>query len=67
MQRGSNVAAAHLLGATRYGGEGECSVAQVVWRYADGSARTTHVLFQNHVRDWIRLPYETPAYLALRL
>ena len=63
VQRGSNVAAAHLLGATRYGGEGECSLAQVVWRYADGSARTTHVLFQNHVRDWIRLPYETPAYL----
>jgi RNA polymerase sigma factor (sigma-70 family) len=63
VQRGSNVAAAHLLGATRYGGEGECSVAQVVWRYADGSAQTTHVLFQNHVRDWIRLPYETPTYL----
>jgi hypothetical protein len=62
-QRGSNVAAAHLLGATRYGGEGECSLAQMVWRYVDGSARTTHVLFQNHVRDWIRLPYETPAYL----
>ena len=63
MQRGSNVAAAHLLGATRYGGEGECTVAQVVWRYSDGSARTTHVLFQNHVRDGIRLPYETPTYL----
>jgi RNA polymerase sigma factor (sigma-70 family) len=63
VQRGSNVAAAHLLGATRYGGEGECTVAQVVWRYADGSAQTTHVLFQNHVRDGIRLPYETPTYL----
>ena len=63
VQRGSNVAAAHLLGATRYGGEGVSSLAQVVWRYADGSARTMHVLFQNHVRDWIRLPYESPAYL----
>jgi hypothetical protein len=63
LQRGSNVAAAHLLGATRYGDEGECSVAQVLWRYADGSALTTHVRSGNHVRDWIRLPYETPARL----
>ena len=39
VQRGSNVAAVHLLGATRYGGAGECDMAQVVWRYADGSAR----------------------------
>jgi RNA polymerase sigma factor (sigma-70 family) len=63
LQHGSNVAAAHLVGATRYGGEGESTVAQVVWRYVDGSRQTTHVRFQNHVRDWIRLPYETPAYL----
>jgi RNA polymerase sigma factor (sigma-70 family) len=63
LQHGSNIAAIHLLGATRYGGEGECSVARVVWRYADGSRQTTHMLFQNHLRDWIRLPYETPAFL----
>ena len=35
---------AHLLGATRFGGEGECCVAQLVWRYADGSARTSDIL-----------------------
>ena len=52
VQRGSNVAAVHLLGATRYGGAGECDMAQVVWRYADGSASTSHVMFENHVRDW---------------
>ncbi len=63
VQRGSNVAAVHLLGATRYGGAGECDMAQLVWRYADGSASTSHVMSENHVRDGIRLPYETPARL----
>ncbi|MCX6913655.1 MAG: carboxypeptidase regulatory-like domain-containing protein, partial [Verrucomicrobia bacterium] len=63
VQRGSNVAAVHLLGATRYGGAGECDMAQVVWRYADGSASTSHVMSENHVRDGIRQPYETPARL----
>ena len=38
-------------------------MAQVVWRYADGSARASHVIFENHVRDGIRQPYETPAFL----
>ena len=63
VQRGSNVAAVHLLGATRYGGAGACDTAQVVWRYADGSASTSHVMSENHVRDGIRQPYETPARL----
>jgi RNA polymerase sigma factor (sigma-70 family) len=63
VQQGSNVAAVHLLGATRYGGEGECGVAQLLWRYADGGTQTTPVQFQQHVRDWIRLPYESPTYL----
>ncbi len=63
IQRGSNVAAVHLLGATRYRGEGECTVAQVICHYTDGSSRATHVRFENHVRDWIRTPYESPAYL----
>ena len=63
VQRGSNVAAVHLLGATRYGGVGECDMAQVVWRYADGSASASHVMAENHVRDGIRQPYETPARL----
>jgi hypothetical protein len=47
VQRGSNVAAVHLLGATAGEGEGECTVAQLVWRYADGSRQSTQV----------RLPY----------
>jgi hypothetical protein len=63
VQRGSNVAAVHLLGATCYGGAGECDMARVVWRYADGSARASHVMSENHVRDWTRQPYETPARL----
>ena len=63
VQRGSNVASVHLLGATRYGGEGEVGLADLVWRYADNSAKRTTIRFENHVRDWIRLPYETPSYL----
>lgn len=63
VQRGSNVGSVYLLGATRYAGEGECAVASLIWRYGDGSTRRTPIQFENHVRDWIRLPYETPSYL----
>lgn len=63
VQRGSNVATVHLLGATRYGGEGERTVADLVWRYTDGGTRRTLVRFESHVRDWVHTPYETPAYL----
>lgn len=63
IQRGSNVASVHLLGATRYGSEGECALASMVWRYTDGSTRRTLIQFENHVRDWIRMPYESPTYL----
>jgi hypothetical protein len=63
VQRGSNVAAVHLLGATAGEGEGECTVAQLVWRYADGSRQSTQVRFQNHVRDCFHPPYETPTRL----
>jgi uncharacterized GH25 family protein len=60
---GSNVAAIHLLGATRYLGEGEAPVANLIWSYADGLTRSTPILFENQVRDWVRNPYETPEYL----
>src|SRR5262249_1511924 len=63
LQGGSNVAAAHLIGATRFGGGQECSVAQLVWHYTDGTTAKSDIRFENHVRDWIRLPYESPAVL----
>jgi len=63
VQRGSNVGSVYLLGATRYTGEGESTVASLVWRYTDGVTRRTPIQFENQVRDWIRVPYETPAYL----
>lgn len=63
VQRGSNVASVHLLGATRFDGDPDSTVADLVWRYTDGATRRTPVKFGNHVRDWIRDPYETPAYL----
>ncbi len=63
IQRGSNIASVHLLGATRYAGEADSSVADLVWRYTDGSSRRSPVLFRNHVRNWVRDPYEMPAAL----
>lgn len=60
---GSNVASVHLLGATRYLGDGEVPVANLVWRYQDGTSQATPILFENQVRDWVRNPYETPQYL----
>ena len=63
VQRGSNVASVHLLGATRYAGEADSPVADLVWRYTDGSSRRSPVLFRNHVRNWVRDPYEMPAVL----
>src|ERR1051325_6735979 len=62
-ERGSNVAAVHLLGGTRYPGEGETTVADLVWHYKDGGASRTPIQFENHVREWVRNPYETPQYL----
>lgn len=63
IQRGSNVASLHLLGATRYGSNAEKTFAEIVWRYTDGTALRTPVQYLTHFRDWVRNPYEEPAHL----
>jgi len=63
IQRGSNVGSLHLVGATRYAGDAECTVAEVLWRYTDGTTGKTPIKFDNHVRDWVRNPYEAPSLL----
>ena len=63
LQRGSNVASLHLLGATRYGSNAEKTFAEIVWHYTDGTALHTPIQYLTHFRDWVRNPYEEPAHL----
>jgi len=63
LQRGSNVASLHLLGATRYGSNEEKTFAEIVWHYTDGTALHTPIQYLTHFRDWVRNPYEEPAHL----
>ncbi len=64
VQLGSNVASIHLVGATHFHNEGNLPVANLVWHYADGSSQQTPIQSNYHVRDYLRTPYETPAFLS---
>jgi hypothetical protein len=63
VQRGSNVASLHLLGATRYGSNQQKEFADIIWRYTDGTAVRTPIEYLTHFRDWVRNPYEEPDHL----
>ena len=63
IQRGSNVASVHLLGATRYNAGEKKTVAEIVWHYTDGTTLRTPVEYLTHFRSWVRNPYEEPAHL----
>jgi hypothetical protein len=58
--RGSNVGSVHLLGATRYEGTTDVPIAQLVWRYEDGTRATTVLKFDVHLREWFRETIEQP-------
>lgn len=60
LQRGSNIGSVYLLGGTRYETEPDATVANLVWRYADGTSATTSIQFGLHVQDWIREQFEQP-------
>ena len=63
VERGTNIASLHLLGATRYGsGEAEPFV-DIIWHYTDGTMLRTPIEYLTHFRDWVRTPYEEPAHL----
>jgi uncharacterized GH25 family protein len=61
---GSNIATIYLVGGTRYGSRkaGE-KFADVILHYADGSISSNAVIYNVHLRDWWRFPYEEPTQL----
>ena len=50
----------HLLAATAWSSEANRRVADVIWRYADGTYRRSPILYGAHVRDFLRRPFEVP-------
>jgi len=63
IQRGTNVGALHLVGGTAYDATAETKIAEVIWRYTDGTFKRTPILYGVHLRDWWRARYEQPARL----
>lgn len=63
IQRGTNVGALHLVGGTSYDAPVETKIAEVIWRYTDGTFKRTPILYGVHLRDWWRARYEQPARL----
>ncbi len=53
----------HLLAATAWSTEPNRRVADVVWRYADGTSKRSPILYTGHVRDWWRRPFEEPHHV----
>ena len=63
---GGRFGSLHLLCGTRWWAPPESQVAAIVWRYADGQNRSVPLLYMRQVRDWVRPPYEEPAYLPYK-
>lgn len=61
----TNVTTLHLLGGTSLAEvPAETKVADVVWRYTDGSFRRTPIQYGVHMRDWWGRRYEEPATVS---
>ena len=56
-------ASVHLLAATAWSAEANRRIADVVWRYTDGTFKRTPILHTGHVRDWWRRPFEEPHHV----
>lgn len=63
IERGTNLGALHFVGGTSFDAPSEAKVAEVVWRYTDGTFKRTPIRYGVQVRDWWRAPHETPARL----
>ncbi|MGE3312372.1 MAG: M56 family metallopeptidase [Limisphaerales bacterium] len=61
VQRGTNVGSLHMVGATSYDAPVETKIAEVVWRYADGTFKRTPIQYGVQTRDWWRTRFEQPA------
>ncbi len=64
IERGSNISSVYLLAGTRYDGDQDSVIANVVWRYTDGSSASSPVQYGVHVRDWVREVFESPEKLS---
>lgn len=64
IQRGRNIATVFLLGGTRYTDPTPVKSADLIWHYTDGTERRTPIICLEHIRDWVRNPYEEPAHLS---
>lgn len=54
----------HLLGGVAGEVESSAKVADVVWRYSDGTVRRTPLQYEIHLRDWWGRRYEDPQVVA---
>ncbi|MCC7376755.1 MAG: carboxypeptidase regulatory-like domain-containing protein [Verrucomicrobiales bacterium] len=61
VQHGTNVGSLHFIGATAYDAPLETKIAEVVWRYTDGSFKRTPIQYAVQVRDGWRTRFEQPA------
>jgi hypothetical protein len=53
----------HLLAATAWSSEANRRIADVIWRYTDGTLKRSPILYTGHVRDWWRRPFEEPRHV----
>jgi hypothetical protein len=59
----AEIGSIHFLGGTEFRPEPGAEVAEVVWHYLDGGTRRSRLNYDEHIRDWYRIPYEEPARL----
>jgi len=53
----------HLLATAAWSAEPNRRIADVIWRYTDGTAKRSPILYTGHVRDWWRRPFEEPHHV----
>lgn len=64
LPKATNFVTLHLLGGTYWYDEVGTKVAEVVWRYADGSFKRSPLQYNVHLRDWWGGRYEEPATVS---
>lgn len=60
---GGRFGSLHLICGTRWWSRPRSQIAMLIWHYADGQSRGIPIIHQQHVRDWVRPPYEEPPHL----
>lgn len=63
---GGRFGSLHLICGTRWWSRPGAQLASLVWHYADGQSSSVPIIHQQHVRDWVRPPYEEPPHLPYK-